>query len=74
MKLRKKYCLILFVGVMMSISSLLFLNSESKNSASRTLPKIEQEELKHSVPSVDPAKLVKYMFETLLKLVPKSAV
>lgn len=72
MKLKKKSVLVLIVGILMSMSAMTFLNSESKQSARLVLPSVEQEKLEHSIPAVDPAKLVKYMFEALIKLVPQS--
>lgn len=74
MKLKKKFTLILFLSIVLSVTSLMFLNSESRNVSRPAMTKIEQEKLEHSVPAVDPAKVVKYMFEALLKLVPQSGI
>ncbi len=71
MKAPKKSIVILALCLLMSFTSFMFLHSESRQVGSFSLKaSISKESVEQQAPVINQGRLVKFLFESLIKLVP----
>lgn len=73
MKSRKKSVFVLIFCSVISFASFMFLHSEAQNSLNFVISSnFRQERVEKDIPILNQGKLVKFLFESLIKLVPES--